>query len=144
MEWREDVRVAARTIDVAEDLDVGVIGGHVVAVIADVVRGLDSELPPDVQSPALNRTERVHCAGHCVSHGYTHDALAACVDKVEVRPHLIEAIAPVLSVPVAQLSRLVRPPALDVSVIDERAGVVLPRVKSQDLIIRVVEVCHVH
>ena len=45
MEWREDVRVAARTLEVGEDFDVGVVGWHVVAIIADVVRGLDSELP---------------------------------------------------------------------------------------------------
>ena len=38
VEWREDVRVAARTLEVGEDLDVGVIGRHVVAIIADVVR----------------------------------------------------------------------------------------------------------
>ena len=92
-------------------------------------------MPQHVQPPALNRTERVHRAGHSVSCGYIHNGLAACVDECEVRPHLIEAVAPVLGVPVAELSRLVSSPALDPRSTDERADVVLPCIYGLDRIV---------
>ena len=113
MEWREEVGPASASLERCPDLDVGLGGWHVLAVVADVLGRSHAELAPDVNSEAQDLLVRIDGAGHLVSRAHLMDPNIPQVHVLEGRPHLVESVTPVLGVTIAQLTGLVPAPALD-------------------------------